>query len=302
MEDDDYHADPCIEPSLSSTFANDILESTEIEAMLNQRRLNPEYEDKKSDAMDLGTMAHELILQGKLDAFVVCDEFDAWRSDAAKAKKKEIEDAGKIALNSNTKSILDDVKAMKNRLYEQLKDHQEYSSILQVGRPEQCGFAKVGNIWQRAKFDWIDETIPDLIVDYKTTGLSFDQWEKNQLWDGKYLQNPHYRRTYDAITGKKSKFIFVVQRTKAPFLVKIFALDDSYSENIEMRYEMARRRFEHCLKSGQWRGEPPYTAHSYPPPWVMQKWDFDVLSEEAEKSAAAQKQETIDPADALMAG
>lgn len=281
MTDDEYHSDPCIEPSLSSTMANQILEDTEIEAMLNQRRLNPSYEDGKSDAMDLGTMAHEYVLQGKLENFVICDEFYNWKKDAAKEKKAEIEAQGKIALNASTKSILDNVKDMKIALHNQLSKHQEFPLLFQKGRPEQAAFAKDGDIWLRAKLDWLDSNYPDLIVDYKTTGLSFKQWEKNELWGGKYIQNPHYRRTYDLITGKKSTFIFVVQRTKAPFLIKIFVLDKSYEENIEARYLCARQRFANCVRTGEWRGEPHYTVHSCPPPWVIQQWDIDTLDDEA---------------------
>lgn len=289
MTDDEYHADPCVEPSLSSTLANQILEDTELEAMLNQRRFNPEYENAKSDVMDLGTMAHEYILQGTLSNFVICNEFNDWRKNDAKSKKAEIEAQGKIALNASTKSILDDVKAMKKSLSEQLSKHRDYPLLLLDGNPEQAAFAKDGDIWLRAKLDWIDQNYPDLIVDYKTTGLSFKQWEKNELWGGKYIQNPHYRRTYDLITGRKSTFIFLVQRTKAPFLIKIFILDKSYEENIDARYLSAKRRFTNCIKNKEWRGEPPYAVHSYPPAWVVQQWDMDTLDDEAIKTKETEK-------------
>lgn len=301
MAEADYHADPAPEPSLNSTLANAILEETEIEAMLQCRRFNPEYEDRKSDPMDLGNMAHEYVLMGTLEGFVICEEFDDWRKNAAKERKAEIEAAGKIALNNSTKSILDDVKAMKEALHKQIAEHREWAGILQNGKAEQCGFAHDGEIWNRARFDWIDEAFPDLIVDYKTTGLSFDQWEKNELWGGKYMQSPHYRNVYDQITGKQSKFIWLVQRTKAPYLVKIFTIDDSYTEEVQNRYLQAQLRFKNCLKTGQWRGEPPYTAHSYPPPWILQKWDFQKLQDEA-ISRDEKKAKEIDPADALSAG
>ena len=86
---------------------------------------------------------------------------------------------------------------------------------MQKGRAEQSAFCFDGLIWNRARFGWIDGAYPHLIVDYKTTAMTFDAWEKSELWGGKYI-NPHYRHVYDTITGEKSRFIFLVQRTDFP--------------------------------------------------------------------------------------
>lgn len=279
MTDDEYHADPCETPSLNSGMASDILEKTEIEAMLSSRRLNPNYRDKKSDEMDLGTVAHDIILRGDTGVYEIAP-FDAWRSNDAKAARAQIEAKGLIALNETTgPRIINDVNLMKSALRKQMDEHQDYPGLMSIGVAEECVFAKDGDLWLRAKIDWLDDAYPDLIVDYKTTGIDFSQWEKNELWSCKYMQSPHYRRTYDLATGKKSKFIFVVQQTKYPFLVKIFELDKSYEDEIGMRYVTAQKRFTNCLKTGVWRGEPPYAVHSYPPKWIMEKWDMAVLDD-----------------------
>ncbi len=282
MPEDVYHGDPCPEPSLSSTMANTIIEKTEIEAKLQSKRLNPTVEEKTSDAMDLGTLAHDYILSGGLAKFEVAP-FDAWRSKDAKAAKAAIESRGLIALNENTASIVDDVKNMRDRLFDQLSEHKNYSNILRKFKPEQSAFSydEKMKLWSRARFDALEESAP-IIVDYKTTALPFDRWEKGELWGGgKYMQNPHYRHVLDTINGQnapKSEFIWVVQCTVEPFLVKIFVIDESYMEQVEQRYMSARLRFQNCLRTGLWRGELPYTIHTFPPPWIVNKWDNDDLN------------------------
>ncbi len=305
-----YHSDPTPilegftqSASFSSSMATCLLSGSEEEAMLSSKRLNPKYVEKTSDAMDLGTIAHELILQGSLQNIVVCSEFDAWRSNEAKARKAEIEAQGKIALNSNTRSIIDEVQEMKVQLHNRLNGHRDYPGLMMKGRGEVSAFAYDGEIWNRARFDWLDENYPDIIVDYKTTAHKFEKWIAEFWRDDKHLQSPHYRKVFDIITGRKAKFIFVVQRTVAPYDVMVFCPDDTYGDEYHGQYEMARRRFVNCLKTGVWRGQPPYTVHSCPPPYILSKWEIRALDakdlEEKEADRSAPKQE---PTNLTMAG
>ena len=293
IPEDIYHSDPCPEPSLSSSMANALVEKTELEAMIDSKRLNPNYKESESSAaMDLGTIAHDFVLLGGQNLFEVAP-FDAWRSNDAKAAKAAIEARGKIALNQNTRGIIDDVAMMKNRLLEQVSEHREYPELFQGGDAEQSGFAFDGKIWNRARFDWLPTKYPDLIVDYKTTGIDFNRWEKNELWGGKYMQSIHYRHVYKTIIGRDAKFVWLVQQVKEPYLIKLFTIDASYIEEVSKRYELARLKFMNCLKTGQWRGEVPYTIHSYPPKWVMDNWEADDL-QRAEIEKEEKQQEHID--------
>jgi hypothetical protein len=303
MPEDEYHNDPTPavdgfidSASLSSSTATDILEKTEIEARMRIRRLNPPeiHGESDSDAVNLGTMCHDYILKGGRGTFEIA-RFDSWRTNDAKAAKADIISRGLIPLNTTTADrILPAMEEMGKRLREQLAEHKEFPDIMRKGRPEQSGFAFDGQIWNRARFDWLDESIPDLIVDYKTTGLDFDGWER-ELWKEKYLQCPHYERTLNLINGRDTaRFIYVVQRTVEPYLVKVIVQDKSFADEIKMRYETARQRFMHCTKTGIWRGEPPYTKHSCPPPWILAKWEMDRLDTQNEQSdRVAQSDESL---------
>lgn len=300
MPEDVYHSDPtpilegfAQSASFSSSMAAELLSASEEEAALTSKRLNPKYVEKTSDCMDLGSMAHELVLLGSLKNIVVCSEFDSWRTNDAKARKAEIEAQGKIALNSNTRSILDDVQEMKVQLHNRLNGHRDYPGLMMKGRGEVSAFAYDGEIWNRARFDWLDDNYPDIIVDYKTTALTFKKWITEFWREGKYIQSPHYRKVFDIITGRKSKFIFVVQRTVTPFDVMVFCPDDSYCDQYHGRYELARKKFINGLRTGVWRGQPPYTVHGCPPPYILTDWEIQELDtkdlEEKEAAFSAPK-------------
>lgn len=306
MPEEVYHNDPtpllegfkdCT--SLSSSTLCDLVEMTEIEARMGINRLNPNRKKKEStDASDLGNIAHDFVLLGGETKFEVAP-YDAWRSNDAKAAKADIISRGKIPLNTSTQGILEDVRKMKDRLHEQIAEHKDYHGILQKGRAEQSGFAFDGEIWNRARFDWLDDQpqYENLIVDYKTTGIDFGNWEKNELWKTKFYQEHHYKRVLNMIRNPESapaRFIYLVQQVTEPFLIRIYEIDKSYEEEIAERYMRGRARFLNCIKTGQWRGETKYTVHSCPPSWTMTKWEIDkaVAKEEAEreaKEAAAKK-------------
>lgn len=307
-----YHADPTPElvgfaksASLSSSMLSDLIESTETEAMLNNQRLNPDFKrDDSTEGADIGTVAHDLVLRGERGTYEIVN-VDAWRSNEAKAAKARIEERGLIALNTTTaERIIPVVTAMKKALHEQLAEHRDYPNIMKLGKPELSVFAFDGDIWNRARIDWLEESpgFDDLIVDYKTTGLGFDQWEKQVLWgeSAKYIQNKHYRRSLSLLTGKEHRFVFVVQRIKPPFLVRVIEIDRSCYEELDKRYMNGYRRFFNCIKTGKFNGEIPRTFHSYPPPWITQRWEND----EVNAHMMEEKSETV-PApngDLLQAG
>lgn len=305
MPEDVYHNDPtpvlegfkdCT--SLSSSTLCDLVEMTEIEARMGINRLNQNRKKKEStDASDLGNIAHDFVLLGGENKFEVAP-FDAWRSNDAKAAKQDIISRGKIPLNLSTQSILEDVRNMKDALHEQIAEHEDWHGILQKGRAEQSGFAFDGQIWNRARFDWLEDLpqYENVIVDYKTTGIDFDQWEKNELWKTKFYQEHHYKRVLDMIRNPDSapaRFIYLVQQVSEPYLIRIYEIDKSYADEVALRYNRGREQFINCTKTGIWRKGVKTTVHSCPPPWILTKWEIDrVVAEETarkEKAVAAAK-------------
>ena len=285
-----YHADPCPTPSLSSSMASALLNETEEEAMLASRRINPNYEEEEgSDSMDFGTLGHDFILKGARGTYEVVP-YDDFRTADAKAMRDHIQARGLIALNRTTEArCVDKLNAMKLALRRQLDDHRDWSGLMVSGKAEQAIFAKDGDIWLRAMADWLDDKYPDVVVDYKTTAQTFDKWERDLWAEDKIMQNPHYLNTISLASGRQyKKFIWVVQRTVAPYQIVVVEYAPEVMEDVLMRYSMAKLRFSRCLKTGIWRGQPPYTRVSYPPKWIMDKWDMQALTFKEEMKAPAE--------------
>src|SRR6185312_5568438 len=82
-----YHSDPCESPSLSSSLAKIIIDQTPKHAFVCHPKLNPNFAPKDDARFDLGSVAHELILDRGAGFDVV--EADSWATkDARKAREK----------------------------------------------------------------------------------------------------------------------------------------------------------------------------------------------------------------------
>ena len=91
-----YHADPCPEPSLSSSIGKLIVGRSPLHAKCAHPRLNPDYQPRESGKFDLGSTVHKLIL-GK-GAEVVAIEADDWRTKAAKEARDTARGDGKTPM------------------------------------------------------------------------------------------------------------------------------------------------------------------------------------------------------------
>lgn len=294
MPEDVYHNDPTPlsaegfkeYTSLSSTVALSMIEETEIEARMKIQRFNQSSVKPYSDAMNVGTIVHNKILQGKVAFEVV--PFKDFRTSDAKAAKAEVIERGLIPLaqNEKTEEFISSVNKMEQRLHEQLAEHMEFPNLMEKGLGEQSGFYfdEALGIWKRARFDWLDNKYTDFIWDYKTTALDSEIWINRELWKTKYIQCPHYMDVLNGIRGGNHSFGFVLQRTSEPFLVEIVIIDAGYMDYVRKRYDVAQRRFANCLKTGKWRGNPPYAKHAYPPPWVITRWEEEEVTHESVKA------------------
>lgn len=93
---DDYHADPCEAPSLSSHMAGVLLGKSPQHAWRAHPRLGSKAKSKDSDAKDAGSIRHKLIY-GVGQEIVEVDAID-WKTKAAQTARKEARERGAIAV------------------------------------------------------------------------------------------------------------------------------------------------------------------------------------------------------------
>lgn len=271
-----YHADPCPSPSLSASIAHILLTQSPRHAWTAHPKLNPSAVHEESEQFDLGTAAHAYLLEGESNIVLI----DA--ADYRKAETRVIRDQarreGKIPI---LRHRWDDVRAMATRARSQLAA-QEYPEPLTAGKAEQTLIWQEGDLWCRARLDWLhdDHTVID---DYKTTGGSAEPaaWIRGSLFANGYdLQAAWYARGVKALTQEEATFRFVVQENYPPYALSVVALGPDVLALAAQKVETALRLWRECLATNAWPGYPTRTCWAELPPWEEQRWAQRYLHED----------------------
>lgn len=265
-----YHGDPCPAPSLSSSVAKLLLDRSPRHAWLAHPRLNPDAEPRRSRAFDLGSAAHAIILRSGEQLEVI--DADSYRTKAAQEDRDAAYAAGKIPVLAAEREA---AYAMAAAARAQLARHQEANDAFLAGRPEQTLIWQEGEVWCRAKLDWLPLG-GNVFYDYKSTGGSAnpDQWGTRQLFDlGFDIQAAFYCRGIARVLGiERPHFRFVVQEDEPPYALSVVELTPAAGDMADRKVEAAIGWWRWCLRTGKWPGYPARVAYVDPPAWAENRW------------------------------
>lgn len=270
LTDDDYHADPCPLPSLSSSISKELLEKSPRHAWIKHPRLNENFKSENKPQFDLGKASHAMLLEGER-RFVVVDAKNYTTKDAREARDQAYED-GKIPL---LPAQVQDVENMAKAARLQLNAHEDAFAAFTNGKPEQTLVWKEGEVWCRCKLDWKPNG-GNLFYDFKSTSVSANPeiWGQRTMFDtGCDVQAAFYRRGIKAVLGiEDAHFHFVVQETKAPYALSVVAVAPATLGMANRKVEEAIRWWAWCQERGYWPGYPKRTSYVEAPPWVENRW------------------------------
>lgn len=265
----EYHADPTPAPSLSSSIAKELLSTSPRHAWYAHPRLNAQHEDEHDEKFDRGTAAHAYLLQGET-GFELIDAPD-FKTNAAKKARDLARLAGKLPL---LKHRWDEVVAMAEAARYQLDHHEDRPRPLSGGKAEQTLVWQEGEIWCRARLDWLHDD-HRVIDDLKTSAAAAepDSWIRRQLFGMGYdIQAAFYLRGLKAVTGIDAAFRFVVLENFAPYGLCVVGLGPEALDLAERKVETAITRWRECLETGTWPGYPTHTCWADLPPWEATRW------------------------------
>ena len=265
MAPDAYHSDPAPEPSLSSSIARVLLRQSPRHAWTASPRLNPDYRPRHSDAFDIGTVAHSLVL-GKGAEYAVLD-FPAWTTKAAREARDDARARGLTPIKA------DDFERAQRMAYEAAGALADMRLDLSRLQREVCAFAEIDGIWCRAMLDAWDAR-NHVIYDYKTCeDASPDAAMRSVCSYGYDLQAAHYQSVVKAITGETPAFYFIFQEKSPPHEVSVVTLCDDMGDEADFmdgaRDDIARARaaWGACLARNHWPGYPRVVATLGAPAW-----------------------------------
>lgn len=258
-----YHRDPCPEPSLSSSIANLLLTRSPLHAWYAHPKLNAGLrEEEPTNEMDLGTVAHMLLLEGHSNRVVIVEAND-WRTNAAKEQRELARDAGKVAI---LRKSFFGIQAMVKSAHEQWPE-------LSSGKyeTELCVTWQEDGIWCRAL---LDAYMPLRIVDYKTTeNAEPNAYARRMFQLGQDVQEAFYRRGVKAITGENISFVFVPQETEPPYLLSRVALDLDAQQLADRKVQRAIDTWARCMETKHWPGYPTEICYAQAPGWAASQWE-----------------------------
>ena len=243
VPEDTYHADtdlaPALGHSLSASGAKVLLKSP---ARYHYERTHPRA---SSDSMDLGSVAHELILRTGTTVHVV-DAYD-WRGKADQQTRKALRAKGVVVVNRP------ELRAAARRAAA-VRAHPLASRIFTDGRPEVSLYwtDEGTGVTCRGRIDYLRERH---IVDLKTARDASPRGFAKAAADYGYRESmAHYQRGVAALTGEWLPVVIVVVESDEPHLVAVYTLSaDDLAWGAD-RMDTALKTFAECESTGIWPG------------------------------------------------
>jgi hypothetical protein len=265
-----YHADPVPGGSLSSSGARKLLPPGCPAKFDFERR----YPPQPTDAMELGTAAHRMVLG--VGADIVPVPAGDWRTKAAQQVRLEARAAGKVAL-------LDRDHAQVLGMAKALREHPVAAALFDPargGRPEQALFWTDGQagIWRRALLDWLpaadDATGRMILADYKTcVSADPEAIQKAMYAYGYHQQAPWYMDGAVALgLAEQVAFLFVFQERTPPYLINVVEPDAMALRIGRDRNRQAIDTYRRCTETGVWPGYSDQIELATLPGWVEQRY------------------------------
>ena len=267
----DYINDPAPEPSLNASIATTLLTATPAHARIAHPKLSPQQEREESSRLDLGTIAHGLLLEGDSSRVVVINA-DDWRTKAAKDERDAAREAGRVPILTKDFDIVQEMVLEAQYTIAA----SEVAADFTAANPEQTLIWQEKGIWLRCRPDKATQDWR-IVFDYKTcAGTAHPAvWAKSAMVRFGYdIQCAMNLRGVKALNlAKKTTFIFLVQETEPPYALSIVSLDPSWLKLADDKLRVAMSIWKGCLRKNEWPGYPSRVAYVEAPAYAQGEWD-----------------------------
>lgn len=268
----EYHADPALTPSLSSSIAHLIVSASPLHAWTEHPRLGG-VRRKATGAMSTGDLFHALLLGAGKQIEII--DADSYKTKAAQDAREAAFSAGKIPVLAEVHAdAASGCRIIAERLDElgvKLDPKRSELGMFWVdhttsGQPVQC----------RAL---IDSWQPPLELDLKSCRRATKEAIASAIAEhGYHVQRAAYRRGIQAnsprIKGRlEQRLIFF--ETAPPYDVVPVRLSALFAELGETLWQRALDTWAECLRTENWPGVLGDSADVEivdPPPWFLKKW------------------------------
>jgi hypothetical protein len=268
----DYHADPCVRPSLSNSIALILNTDSPAHAWLAHPRGGGVHRAGTA-AMDLGSVIDSMLLGG--DTEIVTVDAADWKTKAAKAARLEAQLAGKVAVlqavHERAARAADIIRAKLISLGILLDGENQvtivWSEEARNGQRFQC----------RGRLDHLSKdglTVFDLKVTAKANPIG-PSLGRHCVDFGYDIQGHAYLRgieKLDPARAGRMEFVNIFVEAKPPYAIAITEPDGMMRELGARRWDHAVNKWGVGLATGYWHGYSEPGAPRFrlsPPPWTL---------------------------------
>jgi hypothetical protein len=258
--------------------------------------LNPKRPPMTStDAQGIGSLAHELLLEGSAANVQIIKPEDhpskqtkkddppkipkGWTNDSIRAARDSAIAAGMIPVLPWDMYAVTQMVDSAKEFIESLKDTEPAIwAMMQPGG----GKSEVTLIWDengvpcRIRCDRLS-TDNRIVLNYKTTtGLASPEvFTKQMVRMDFHTDGAFYMHGVEAVTGILPTHLWLIQEQNAPYMCSIAGMEwESTAHDIGWKKaEFGLSGWRTALKSGVWPGYPNRVAHIELPPWEVAEWE-----------------------------
>lgn len=259
LSEDEYHADPCPEPSLSSSIAHTLLDRSPRHAWAEHPKLGG-HRRGPTRSLDRGSLLHKLVLGKGSDIRVI--HADDFRTKRAREQRDAARADGAIpVLEADYEDALDAAQSIRSGMDANEIDLSGASEVTITWR-ERAG---EHDIWARARLDHV-HVERGTIYDLKTTRIAHpEHCARSVVSYGYDIQQAAYMRALAALDPTldgRIDYVLVFAEPEPPFAVTVARLDGLLRTRGERRWERAAALWGRCLAADDW------PAYSQGPVWL----------------------------------
>lgn len=265
-----YHADPCPKPSLSSSIANILSKKTAMHAKFAHPRLNPNFCEKSTSYFDFGRAMHSLLLEPNKGAIVQID-YPSWHTDKSKQERDFLKSIGKTAILSKDYN--------KARLMAEIaRDFMRSTKIGPdfFGGQKEASLIAYDDCWLRGRLDCISSD-RSIIFDYKTVlNAHPDNFVNYAVSEYGYdIQTAMYLELNKLIGFKgNQRYFWILQEKEEPYCCSLVEASESQIECGKRKLMLAKQQWVKCLASNEWPGYGNEAFYLDAPSWEIAKLEM----------------------------
>ena len=261
--------------AFSSGMAHRILTQSPLHAWIDSP-WNPNRKDESNKASNIGTITHDVLLEGGTDLLVRIDPNDyptkssgnipdGWTNKDIRAARDAALAEGKIPLFPVD---IDAVTAMVESAKEYIAT-TNFPMVLTQGSPEQTCIWHEDGILCKARPDRLTD---DVCLHVKTTKRSVrpESFERLIINEGYDVSIAFYARGID----REHHLILAIEQ-KPPYACKLFGLSSAQAEISARKVERAINTWAACMKSGRFPAYDGSVHYIEPTGWEIMKAEAD---------------------------